>query len=122
MSRNAIVVLVVEDEQLLRMSILAELEDEGFIAYEAAHAAEAISVIERHPEIQLVFTDVDMPGTMDGMILAQFVRDRWPPIKIIVTSGFRAPDALRLPQGVPFMRKPYKAAEVIEAMQALMEA
>ncbi len=87
MPTDQIVVLVVDDELILRLSISAELEDEGFVVFEAGTADEAIATLERHPEIRLVFTDVDMPGSMDGLKLAAFVRDRWPPIKIIVTSG-----------------------------------
>ncbi|TWF43316.1 response regulator [Neorhizobium alkalisoli] len=105
--------LVVDDEPLLRLSISAELEDEGFVVLEAGSADDAIRIIERHPEVSLVFTDVDMPGTMDGIRLAGFVRDRWPPIKIIVTSGHRFPGAETLPEGSPFKPKPYVSDEVV---------
>ncbi|EJB07115.1 response regulator containing CheY-like receiver domain and AraC-type DNA-binding domain [Rhizobium leguminosarum bv. trifolii WSM597] len=80
-------VLAVEDEALIRLAIAGELEDQGFVVYSADGADGAIELIEDHPEIAVVFTDIDMPGSMDGIKLAAFVRDRWPPIRIIVTSG-----------------------------------
>jgi CheY-like chemotaxis protein len=110
-------VLVVEDEALLRMSIAAELEDQGLFLFEAANADEAIDAIERNPDIRLVFTDIDMPGKMDGLRLARFVRDRWPPIMIIVTSGHHLPEASQLPDNTPFMRKPYAFDDVISAVR-----
>ncbi|WP_348649017.1 response regulator [Rhizobium sp. P38BS-XIX] len=112
--------LVVEDEPLLRLSMVTELELEGFTVFEAGNAAEAIEIIEANPEIRLLFTDVDMPGTMDGLLLAAFVRDRWPPIKIIVTSGHRLPEDCELPEGSPFMSKPYVVSEVISTIRILV--
>ena len=116
----SIVVLVVDDEPLIRLSIVADLEGEGFAVFEAACAEEAIAVIERHPEIRLVFTDVDMPGSMDGLKLAEFVRDRWPPIKIIVTSGHHNVEPNDLPDGSPFMAKPYISANVAAIIRELL--
>ena len=85
---KSVSVLVVEDEQLIRMDTASSLEAVGFIVYEAGNAAEAIRCLELHNEIRLIFTDVQMPGSMDGIALAHYVRDRWPPVKIIVTSGY----------------------------------
>ncbi|OCJ08190.1 MULTISPECIES: response regulator [unclassified Rhizobium] len=120
MPTEPVVVLVVEDEPLLRLSISAELEDEGFVVLEAGSADDAIRIIEQHPEVSLVFTDVDMPGMMDGIRLAGFVRDRWPPIKIIVTSGHRFPGAETLPKGSPFMPKPYISDEVVTMIRTML--
>ncbi|MFS2153285.1 MULTISPECIES: response regulator [unclassified Rhizobium] len=120
MPTDQIVVLVVDDELILRLSISAELEDEGFVVFEAGTADEAIATLERHPEIRLVFTDVDMPGSMDGLKLAAFVRDRWPPIKIIVTSGYRQPEIGQLPQGSPFLTKPYASTDVATMIRGLL--
>ncbi len=117
-----IVVLVVEDEPILRVFTVAELEDEGFDVLEAANAAEAIDKIERNPNVQLIFTDIDMPGTMDGLRLAAFVRDRWPPIRIIVTSGNHSPAASVLPEDAPFMGKPYDPKEVSRAIRRMIFA
>ena len=81
-------VLVVEDEALVRLSTREEIEAAGFKVYEAHNADEAIRLLEANPDIELIFTDVDMPGSMDGVKLAHYVRKRWPPVKIIVTSGY----------------------------------
>ncbi|MFS2153894.1 response regulator [Rhizobium sp. Rhizsp42] len=100
---NPIAVLIVEDEALIRYAIANELEDQGFVVFAANDADEAIVSIENHTEISVVFTDIDMPGSMDGIKLAAFVRDRWPPIKIIVTSGRVSPVGL-LAADIPFSR------------------
>jgi CheY-like chemotaxis protein len=115
-----IAILVVEDEALLRMSIAAELEDEGFQVFEASNATEAIEIIQKNSKIHALFTDIDMPGSMDGVRLAAFVRDRWPPIKIIVTSGHRTLDHRSLPVGGRFLSKPYKPAMVIASIRELV--
>ncbi|MDR6100201.1 CheY-like chemotaxis protein [Agrobacterium larrymoorei] len=100
-------VLVVEDEALIRFAAVDALEDDGFVVFGADCAATAIGVIEKHPDIQLIFTDIDMPGSMDGLTLTEFVRDRWPPIKIIVTSGRVMPIAKDLSDDITFVPKPY---------------
>ena len=80
-------VLVVEDEPLLRMHAVDIVEDAGFVAIEARDADEAIAILEKRADVTLLFTDIQMPGSMDGLKLAHAVRDRWPPIKIVVVSG-----------------------------------
>ena len=79
--------LIVEDEFLLRMDAAEAIGAAGFEVIEAANADEAIEVLEARPDITVVFTDIQMPGSMDGLKLARAVRGRWPPIKIIATSG-----------------------------------
>lgn len=111
-----ITVLIVEDEPLVRMDISYQLQDLGFKVFEAANAAEAIAMLEVNDDIQIMFTDVDMPGGMDGLRLAAAVRDRWPPIKIIVTSGHRDISTRDLPTGSRFLNKPYKPQKVAAAM------
>jgi CheY-like chemotaxis protein len=81
------VVLVVEDEALVRMTAVGMIEEAGFEVLEAANADEAILLLEARRDLTVVFTDIEMPGSMDGLRLAQAVRGRWPPIKIIATSG-----------------------------------
>jgi two-component system, response regulator PdtaR len=115
-----VTVLVVEDEVLIRLVLVDELELAGFQILEAASADQAIAIIESHPEIRFVFTDIDMPGKMDGLKLAAFVRDRWPPIKIVVTSGRFVPDAAALPDGVPFLSKPYEFERVVTAIRTMV--
>ena len=80
-------VLIVEDEPLVRFCAVQTVEEAGFDVIEAANADEAIAILESRQDIRVVFTDIHMPGSMDGLKLAHAVRDRWPPIKIIVTSG-----------------------------------
>src|ERR1700721_4330784 len=92
-------VLVVEDEPLIRMGAISPIQDAGFIVYEAASADEAISLMERHKEIRLIFTDIHMPGSMDGLKLAHYVRGRWPPGKLIITSGHARPPQEAMPTG-----------------------
>ena len=81
------VILIVEDEFLLRLDSAETIENAGFEVIQAANADEAIAILTARPDIHVVFTDIQMPGSMDGLKLARFVRDRWPPIKIIATSG-----------------------------------
>jgi CheY-like chemotaxis protein len=111
------VVLVVEDEQLVRLSVVKTIEDAGFDAIEAADADEAIRILESRKDIRLVFTDVHMPGSMDGLKLAQAVRNRWPPIKIIVTSGREQITEQDLPKGVRFFAKPYSPLQIRDALR-----
>jgi CheY-like chemotaxis protein len=81
------VILVIEDEPLIRMVVSEYIADAGFEALEAANADIAIEILERRGDIRAIFTDINMPGSMDGLKLARAVRDRWPPIHIIITSG-----------------------------------
>jgi CheY-like chemotaxis protein len=100
-------VLVVEDEPLLRLMALDLVEEAGLAAIEATNADEAIRILEARDDIRIIFTDIDMPGSMDGLRLAAAVRDRWPPVRIIVTSGQARVFATDLPQGAIFMAKPH---------------
>ena len=121
MPNTPISVLVVEDEALVRMSIVDFLEDQGFEVFEAKDAAEALLLLAGKPTISVMFTDVDMPGGMDGLRLAAAVRDRWPPVKIIVTSGHRSVDQGDLPDEAIFFSKPYNpdaVAAVVRQMSA----
>jgi CheY-like chemotaxis protein len=119
MAKNGITVLVVEDETLIRMDITTFLEDEGFTVYEAADADEAIAILHRNSDIRVMFTDIDMPGSMDGLKLAAAVRDRWPPVQIIVTSGHRQLSDDLLPVEGRFFSKPYDHSRVISAIREM---
>lgn len=119
MARRA-TVLVVEDEALIRVTIADELRLAGYDVLEAADADEAIELLEANESIRLVLTDVDMPGSMDGLRLAAMVRDRWPPVRIIVTSGKRAPVSDAMPGNSRFLSKPYTFAGVIEAVRGML--
>lgn len=113
------IVLVVEDEPLLRMMAVDLVEDAGFEAVEAANAVDAVDILERRTDIRVVFTDVDMPRGMDGLRLAVLIRDRWPPIEIIVTSGKVAPGMDRLPDRAVFFAKPYRTDQVTDTLRRL---
>jgi CheY-like chemotaxis protein len=110
-------VLIVEDEPLTRMGAVNIIEDAGFEVIEAASADEAIRVLECRSDIRVVFTDIHMPGSMDGLKLAHAVRNRWPPIKIIVTSGRELIAQQDLPVGGRFFAKPYNPIEIIDALR-----
>jgi CheY-like chemotaxis protein len=100
-------VLIVEDEFLLRMNAAEMIGEAGFEVIEAGSADEAISILESRSDIRIVFTDIQMPGSMDGLKLAAAVRNRWPPIKILATSGRSFIRESDLPEGGLFVPKPY---------------
>jgi CheY-like chemotaxis protein len=114
------VVLVVEDEMLLRMRAVDMVEDAGYTPLEAVDADEAVKILESRSDIALMFTDIQMPGSMDGLGLARAVHERWPPIKIIVVSGaVKLPD-MELPADSRFFGKPLEAKEMIAEMQNMI--
>lgn len=106
------VVLIVEDDLLIRMQAADIVQAAGFRVIEAKDADDAIAILEARADIAVIFTDIQMPGSMDGLRLAAAVRDRWPPIKIIVTSGQVRIGRDALPDGGQFLPKPYSAREV----------
>ena len=114
------VVLVVEDEFLLRMDAVDMIAAAGFEVVEAANADEAIEILESRPDITVVFTDIQMPGSMDGLKLARAVRGRWPPIKIIATSGHVHIGKTDLPEGGRFLPKPYSPRQVTGVLRELI--
>lgn len=113
------VVLVVEDLPVLRLMATAVVEDAGFESVEAANADEAVRILESRDDVRIVFTDIDMPGSMDGMKLAACIRDRWPPVEIIVTSGHFAAKDVVLPARSVFFAKPYDPRAVSETMRRM---
>jgi DNA-binding NtrC family response regulator len=113
------VVLVVEDEALLLFYAAEFIEAAGFEVLSAANADEAIALLKMRTDIRVVFTDVDMPGTMDGLKLAQAVRDRWPPVELIVTSGHVEVPKDKLPARGQFFSKPYDPEEVVATIRRL---
>ena len=122
MTRSAPVILIVEDEFLLRLDSAETIESAGFEVIQAANADEAIAILKSRPDIHVVFTDIQMPGSMDGLKLALFVRDRWPPIKIVATSGHVTVDEDDLPDGSVFLPKPYHGAEVVATLREMTSA
>jgi CheY-like chemotaxis protein len=112
------VVLVVEDESLLRMDAADMISAAGFEVLEAADADAAIEILEARNDIAVIFTDIQMPGSMDGLKLARAVRGRWPPIKIIATSGIHVGEG-DLPEGGQFLPKPYSPAQIAGMLRQL---
>ena len=122
MSRSASkrpVVLIVEDEFLLRMDAVDMIASAGFEVVEATTADQAIEILESRPDITVIFTDIQMPGSMDGLKLARAVRGRWPPIKIIATSGQLDVGETDLPEGGRFLPKPYSQIEIAGVLREL---
>jgi CheY-like chemotaxis protein len=116
------VVLVVEDDFLLRMDAVDVVRAAGFEPVEAGSADEAIAILEAHPSIHVVFTDIQMPGSMDGLKLAKFVKDRWPPINVVATSGHIRVSEDDLPESGRFLPKPYTPAQIIGVLRELTGA
>jgi CheY-like chemotaxis protein len=114
------VVLVVEDEMLLRMRAVDMVEDAGYTSVEAVDADEAVAILESRSDIALVFTDIQMPGSMDGLKLAHAVRERWPPIKIMLVSGQVTLASIDIPADSRFYGKPLEATEMIAEMRSMI--
>lgn len=119
-SKSSPVVLVVEDEPLLRMLAVQMVEEAGFVALEAGNADEAVALLESRSDISLLFTDINMPGSMDGLKLAHAVRDRWLPIRILLVSGEVRPHPSELPSDSCFVGKPYLAAAMLEQLRSIV--
>ncbi|HEY2754242.1 MAG TPA: response regulator [Pseudolabrys sp.] len=112
------IVLVVEDDLLQRIYASSILEDAGFEVVEAANANEAILILEARKDIRVVFTDIEMPGSIDGLKLARAIRDRWPPIELILTSGRHRLGADAIPARGRFLAKPYEPDVLIAVISA----
>lgn len=115
-------VLIVEDEMVLRMRAVDIVEDAGFRSIEAVNADQAISILESRSDISLLFTDIQMPGSMDGLKLAHAVHDRWPAIKIILVSGQVNPSEAERPADSRFFGKPLSVEQMITELQAMVGA
>ena len=109
-------VLVVEDEFFSRWHAVDLVEAAGYRAIEASNADEAIAILEARKDIRIVFTDINMPGSMDGLKLARAVRDRWPPIELILTSGHFDVPTSDIPARGLFFSKPYRDDEIVSAL------
>jgi CheY-like chemotaxis protein len=114
------VILLVEDHPLVRACMAEALFEAGFDALGAANATEAIAMLDIRSDISLVFADADLPGTMDGLTLAHCIRDRWPPVSLILVSGrTNVPDE-NLPPGAKFFPKPYHDAVIVQEMNFML--
>jgi two-component sensor histidine kinase/DNA-binding response OmpR family regulator len=115
-------VLVVEDEMVLRMRAVDIVEDAGFTAVQAVNADEALSILKSRSDIALLFSDIQMPGSMDGLKLAHAVHDRWPSIKIILVSGQVKVSETDKPTDSRFFGKPIEAKQMIAELQGMIGA
>jgi two-component system, response regulator PdtaR len=122
MSNRKATVLVIEDDPIIRMGALQFVIDAGFEALEANSADEAIRILEARSDIHLVFTDVEMPGTMDGIKLAHYIRERWPPVRLIVASGKMLLEESGLPTGARFFPKPYSDRSIVAAITEMLSS
>ena len=113
------VILVVENEALIRMNAVQMVGDAGYTALEAANAEDAVRKLKRRRDVRAVFTDVNMSGSRSGLRLAHAIRRRWPPIHLIITSGLLAEP--ELPSGSHFVRKPYENARVVALLNKLFD-
>jgi CheY-like chemotaxis protein len=117
---DTVLVLVVEDELLVRLHAVSLLKAAGFSALEAGNADEAIAWLEARGDIRVVFTDINMPGAMDGLRLAHAIRHRWPPVELVLTSGQMRVREEEMPERGQFLNKPYSAMELVGAVRSLV--
>jgi two-component sensor histidine kinase len=122
MSADPANVLVVEDEMVLRMRAVDIVHDAGFTAVEAVNADEALSILESRSDISLLFSDIQMPGSMDGLTLAHAVHARWPSIGIILVSGKIKLTDIETPEDSRFFGKPIQAKEMVTELQDMIGA
>lgn len=115
------VVLLVEDEPLVRMAAADDLQDAGFHVLEAANADVALAVLEScSNDVQVLFTDIDMPGSMNGLDLAENVQQRWPHISLLISSAYHRPGPETLPDDGRFVPKPYCSDDVVQQIRELV--
>jgi CheY-like chemotaxis protein len=115
-------VLLVEDDPLIRWASAEALNQAGFGVIEAADAQAAFAILQSRSDVSVLFTDVEMPGRMDGLELARRARELWPALRILVTSGRGAPPALTLPARGRFVSKPYAQDEIVRDIGRLLAA
>jgi len=114
--------LIVENEALVRIELAAQFADMGLAVLVAGDADEAIALLDAHPEIRLLLTNIKMPGSMDGVRLAHYVSQRWPPVKIIVVSGWTDTQLSELPPHSVFLPKPCGHEALADALSHIMSS
>jgi CheY-like chemotaxis protein len=115
-------VLVVDDDAIIRHDLVDLLEDNGFDVLDASNADEAIALMEKHPEVGAVLTDVQMPGSMDGIKLVHFIRNRWPPTALFVISAQSLEEDQILPERTAFYGKPLNSRRLLRDLAAALDA
>jgi CheY-like chemotaxis protein len=114
------VILVVEDEMLLRMRAVDMVEDAGYVPVEAVDADEALAILQSRSDIALLFTDIQMPGSMTGLQLALAVHERWPRIKIILASGQLKLSQSEIPENSRFFGKPLDSSDMVAEIRGML--
>ena len=117
-----VTILIVENEAIVLLEFAQWLTESGLIVLTAGDADEAIILLDTHPEIEVLMTDINMPGSMDGIRLAHHVRRRWPPLKIIVVSGMLQTELSDLPEGSVFLPKPIARPFLWRELSGLLNA
>jgi CheY-like chemotaxis protein len=112
------IVLIVEDEPLIRMDVADYVSDTGFATLEAESGDEALAILSERNDIDVVFTDVNMPGKVDGMALSRLISERWPRIGVIITSGMVRPRSIDLSPGAVFFTKPYDFKNLVDSIRS----
>jgi CheY-like chemotaxis protein len=113
------VILVVEDETLVRMFLTDFLDDAGFKVFEAVNADEALTVLQARPDVQAVVTDIEMPGSMNGLELTRTVKERWPGVGVVISSGRQRPGPDDISDKVAFVSKPYLPDTIVQVIQQI---
>lgn len=121
MAREMTVILTVEDEFLISEQLGEMLARAGYNVVATADADEAVAILESRNDVRIIITDINMPGSMDGLKLAAAVRDRWPPIEIIIATGAGRPAAERMPRRSQFLPKPFQEGRVLAAVARARE-
>ncbi|MGO4524946.1 response regulator [Microvirga sp. 2MCAF35] len=114
------VILLVEDEPLLRFFVSDVLEEAGFEVIETGNAEEALTLLEVRDDVRVIFTDIEMPGPLNGLDLVSCAHQRWPEILILVVSGGIRPSAAELPEGGRFVAKPYEESFVLHHLREMI--
>ena len=112
-------ILVVDDEPMIRLNLADFFEGEGYTVYEASDADDAIAILQANSGVRIVLTDIQMPGSMDGVKLAHFIAERFPPSLLIVASGALRPSAADLPPHTMFIAKPFDPRLVLQEIERL---
>lgn len=115
-------VLIVEDDPLIRMEAVDMIKDAGFQTIDVGSADLAILMMERNEDISILFTDIEIPGTMDGLELAAYVQRRWPTVAIVIASGAVEVKTLDLAEGACFFPKPYQTDRITKALKSISNA
>lgn len=112
-------ILIVEDEAIVRLELIDLFEEEGYEVFAAANADEAIAILDRHGEVRVVLTDIEMPGTMDGLKLAHYVRKRFPPTLLLVASGHRSVPPDQMPEHSAYFAKPFDPTAMLRKIDEM---